>query len=325
MPLLAAACLVNTPGYGLDGGEGGSSESSDESGDTGATSDVAPDVGGGGVEGCNELWHAGLELEVPEALAILNSASHEMDPFLSADGMTLYFASAQAGGPGGIDLWQATRAGIDEPFGAPVLNMNVASSAGHEVRYVPVDGLTAFVIAQWQGGAGDHDIWRADRAVETEPFEGFEPVAELNTAAAEYDITLVDGGRRIYWTRVDGGAQTLFTAERPDPDGIFGPPEPVEVDSPVAYDDSPAVSQDQLVIVFGSDRPGGVGGHDLWYATRDDAEDPFGVPVPLPTVNSPESDAEAHVTADGCELFFVSDRAGGAGEWDLYRSRVIEP
>jgi hypothetical protein len=52
-------------------------------------------------------------------VAEVNSASDDVSPALSPDGLMLYFASSRPGGAGGYDLWVATRASTTEPFGSP--------------------------------------------------------------------------------------------------------------------------------------------------------------------------------------------------------------
>ena len=48
----------------------------------------------------------------------------------------------------------------------------------------------------------------------------------------------------------------------------------------------------------------------------------FGEPVNLgPTVNSPQRDDFPVLSRDGLELYFMSDRPGGFGRWDIWRSK----
>jgi hypothetical protein len=80
-----------------------------------------------------------------------------------------------------------------------------------------------------------------------------------------------------------------------------------------------SISADGLSLFFGSNRPGGYGGWDLWVTTRATTEDDWGTPVNLgPTVNSSYLDAMGSISADGLSFFFTSDRPGGLGSWDIY-------
>lgn len=102
-------------------------------------------------------------------------------------------------------------------------------------------------------------------------------------------------------------------------------PEPVNLGPVVnseAADIAPVVSKDGLSLYFFSDRPGGLGGNDLWVSRRDNADQPWGPPENLgaPINSSFEENAPA-LSVDGHRLFFASDRPGGTGGIDLYVSR----
>ncbi len=97
---------------------------------------------------------------------------------------------------------------------------------------------------------------------------------------------------------------------------------PTNVGLPVnrsAGDGFPCVSSDNLSLYFGSDRPEGLGGYDLYVTTRKTKTDPWGPPANLgPTVNSSSGELTPRISADGLSLFFNSDRPGGYGGWDIY-------
>ena len=48
---------------------------------------------------------------------------------------------------------------------------------------------------------------------------------------------------------------------------------------------------------------------------------PFGVPRPLPAVNTALGETEVFVTPDGCELYFV--RATGTRAEEIYSTRYL--
>jgi Tol biopolymer transport system component len=129
---------------------------------------------------------------------------------------------------------------------------------------------------------------------------------------------------RLYFARDDGVSdRTIYLAERP---AIGAPFSSAQRLAGVAYsfvDANPAVSEDELVIVFNSTRPGGVGGADLWYSTRARKQDAFSAPQPVPVVNSPSREGEVSLSPDGCTLYFASDRPGGRGGLDFYRSHLV--
>jgi Tol biopolymer transport system component len=74
-------------------------------------------------------------------------------------------------------------------------------------------------------------------------------------------------------------------------------------------------------LFFGSDRPGGIGGFDVYEttSTNDDLSTAvFGPGVLVPELSSPGRDTRTFVRHDGREIFITSDRSGGVGGLDLW-------
>lgn len=83
----------------------------------------------------------------------------------------------------------------------------------------------------------------------------------------------------------------------------------------------PAVSSDGKYILFSSDRPGGLGGLDLWYATLDASDNP-GTPVNLGTAINTEGDEQApFYDANLKVLVFSTNGRVGLGNQDLFQSK----
>lgn len=96
-----------------------------------------------------------------------------------------------------------------------------------------------------------------------------------------------------------------------------------------AGDHSVTFSPDGHWMYFASDRPGGCGGDDLYRSYRKDANDDFGWEEPVHlgcVVNSPESESCPVFRVDpengAAKLYFVSDRPGGTGSWDIFVSSL---
>lgn len=89
-----------------------------------------------------------------------------------------------------------------------------------------------------------------------------------------------------------------------------------------SLDGCPFVSPDSKTFFMASNRPGGLGGIDIWMSTRASAGDAWGAPVNLGTpVNSSANDFCPTIARDGKTFYFVSNRPGGCGGDDVYTSR----
>jgi Tol biopolymer transport system component len=97
-------------------------------------------------------------------------------------------------------------------------------------------------------------------------------------------------------------------------------------------DVSPSISDDGLSLYFSSERPGSLGGFDLWVTERSTPDDPWGEPENLGSnVNSWYDDISPDISSDGLTLYFSdygSGRPGGQGRLDIWvatRATVSDP
>ena len=72
-----------------------------------------------------------------------------------------------------------------------------------------------------------------------------------------------------------------------------------------------------VILFFSSDRPGGIGGLDIWYAVvrGGKAQEPVNLG---PMVNSPDNEITPYYDQPVGVLYFSSDRMGGQGGYDIY-------
>lgn len=105
--------------------------------------------------------------------------------------------------------------------------------------------------------------------------------------------------------------------------------EPVNLGSVVnsaAADNNPTLSPDGLSLYFASDRPGALGGTDLWVAQRTSRESPWEAPVNLGApISTTSADGGPALSVDGHLLFFHSARPGGQGGNDIWMARRADP
>ncbi len=97
------------------------------------------------------------------------------------------------------------------------------------------------------------------------------------------------------------------------------------VNSPF-LDQGPAISPDGLALYFNSNRPGGLGGDDIWVARREKESDPWGTPFNLGApVNTPFDERVPAFSRDARTLFLASSHPDGFGVRDVWMSQRQDP
>jgi hypothetical protein len=90
----------------------------------------------------------------------VNSAGHDCECSLSADGLALFFCSNRPGGLGAYDLWVTTRKSSNDPWG-PAVNLGPAvnTAANEGSAGVSADRRTLYFTSDRSGGLGGYDLW----------------------------------------------------------------------------------------------------------------------------------------------------------------------
>ncbi len=142
---------------------------------------------------------------------IVNSKFDEVNPNISSDGLSLYFADPEgdniAGRPGGMgstDVWLCTRASIDDPWGPPVnLKPPVNTGASDGSPEISDDGLLLFINRYQNRGTTDglfFDIAVAARSTPQAPWG--KPIslgAPVNGVSWDGNAELSADGRTLYF------------------------------------------------------------------------------------------------------------------------------
>lgn len=102
---------------------------------------------------------------------------------------------------------------------------------------------------------------------------------------------------------------------------VFDAPAVVEELFSGAKDDNPTLTWDMLEIYFSSKR--GEETTDLWWAHRDNVDQPFSEPVFLEYLSTPDFDTSPAIDGDGLTFWFSSTRDDGKGALDILR--VVRP
>jgi hypothetical protein len=244
-------------------------------------------------------WQAAKKLdEVGGNNSELNTTSLDGCPIQAPDGRSLFMASNRPGGKGLLDIWVARRQRAQDPWGAP------------ENLGEPVNSAGDIYFTHWSRQGG----W-------TEPVHlGCAPDGP-NSPLDEQGPSYVESGKRgaLYFSRssptVSGEIYVAGGLAGQD----FGRAAPVgSLNDAAANDIQPNVRSDRLEVVFSSNRTGTFGGQDIWVATREKTDDPWGSPVNLgPAVNSAASESRPSLSGHARTLLF-GRVPGPEGSSDIY-------
>jgi Tol biopolymer transport system component len=133
---------------------------------------------------------------------MVNSWSDDYSPCLSADGLSLYFASTRLGGLGGYDLWVSTRETTSDDWG-PAENLgSLINSPEEDVSpAISPNGLELYFTSFKADGQGGADIWVVRRQSTTDSWEQPENLGPLiNSTAHEVTPILSADGLELYFT-----------------------------------------------------------------------------------------------------------------------------
>ncbi len=99
---------------------------------------------------------------------------------------------------------------------------------------------------------------------------------------------------------------------------------PVNLESPIntdAFESQPSFSSDGKTLYFVSNRPGGLGGNDIWYSVKQ-SDGSWSNPINLgPPVNTVGNEISPFIHPDGITLYFCSDGHEGMGGYDFFIAR----
>ena len=142
--------------------------------------------------------------------------------------------------------------------------------------------------------------------------------------------TISIDNKRLYFAmmRFEGGAQAncdIYVSENindswRDIKKLNG-----NVNHPIYWDSQPSISADGNTLYFASDRPGGVGGIDIYFTKKDPATGEWGVAQNAgPKINTRGDEKTPFIHSDSETLYFSSDGHFGFGGFDIFFIRKNE-
>jgi hypothetical protein len=169
------------------------------------------------------------------------------------------------------------------------------------------------------------DVADAARCNPTATFGVPIPLTELNVAGADSEYArLTPDELTVYFdlgTNGGGGATFLiYSAARGSQDASFAAPALVSGVNTTALQRAPSVTQDGLFLYAFT---GVSTSYQISVATRANTIAQFGALSAIAGVNNAPDNAGDYVLPDNSALYFFSDRSGGAGGFDMYRSARV--
>jgi Tol biopolymer transport system component len=249
-------------------------------------------------------WSAPANLEsLPGSSPVVNTPAVDGCASHSPDGLTLIFNSNRTGD---FDLYMAERSSTDEGFGVPVRLPAPVNTANNEACATIANGHRLYFSSDRDDPAYDIYTTKLGRSGSSTPVNlgpNINQPGWLDEAASFFED--------------EEGRQVMVFSRRNDDDGniyqsVNGGPASLVQGGPhsSASDNRPSITSDGLTIFFDSTRSGGLGGPDLYYATRSKTSDPFGLAIHLQSLSSPGFDARPYISKDGSLLTFSSNRDG---------------
>jgi len=239
----------------------------------------------------NPLLSADFEWSALEDLGEpINTPGYEAGASISADGLSLLFHgnAGRAQQTGKLQLWQAWRHTVNEPFQTPVLLDGVINDQPERLSdpTLTADGLTLAFCMSRDDGHGGFDLWIADRPSGDASWNTVVNAgAAVNSGRDEWEPELsADGLTLLFHSNRanENGGTDLWLARRDSRDKSFGVAENLGHDiNTSGHEGGAALSSDGRTLLFHCLSADASASLTHWQASRKSVSDPFGAPQPL--------------------------------------------
>ena len=146
----------------------------------------------------------------------------------------------------------------------------------------------------------------------------------VNTTDAEYFPALTADGETLIFTRQVNGNEDFWTSQFKN--NVWGLAMPLssKINTARYNEGAQTISPDGKYLFFtGCNRPDGLGRCDIYVSHREgkDWGEPYNVGKP---VNSEYWESQPAISPDGRTLYFISNRPGGSGGYDIWKSTITD-
>lgn len=265
----------------------------------------------------------------PAPLTEVNSEfAEEWSPFLSFDGLTLYFARVRSDTFYYGRIYEATR---NQPFGPFTsigeISGTLNSSPGHNLfPWVSPDGLRMY----YHNELGSRFMLKvSERASVNDGWPQGTNIAELNELGHRLQAPRLTGDEltiffNAYEVPGGQGGYDIWMATRPDRNSPFEQVRNLQEINTASIEGNPSISPDGLTLLFQSNRNGP---SQLFQATRESLTESFGNIEHLAAFDMPGWHSGGPcLSSDGSALYFVMQLGEDRSSRDIYVSYwIVDP
>jgi len=204
---------------------------------------------------------------------VINTAANERVPNFSRDSHWMFFGSSRGGGFGGFDIWASWRPNVHDDFGwqAPMNlgpGVNTTLVENGPSFFETEDGAAFMYFTRNRpGDPNDFDIYASARQPDGS-WGTASAVVELNSPVNDARPAVRHDGLEIIFHSLRSGTFDLWAATRETTADAWSAPASLVPVNTQFLDAQPAISADRESLIFTSNRPGGLGGGDLYVSTR---------------------------------------------------------
>lgn len=145
----------------------------------------------------------------------------------------------------------------------------------------------------------------------------------INTPFHDSNLALSADGKTLYILKDEGGGDIYFCKQQED--GSWGAPVALPGIINSSFEEkSISISKDGKTLYFSSNRPGGLGGTDLYRATKDAKGEWANVKNLGPKINTAFDEEGPFIDYDMTTLYFSSKGHKNIGSYDIFKS-VFDP
>lgn len=254
--------------------------------------------------------------EIHQLESPVNSSSSELTPVYFEGENELLFASDRKGSGEMPFAIYYTKSGPNgwEPI-QEVKNLGTFTRKNANIEVVNDDGKL-FLFREENGG--DLFYSQPSGSSWTTPVE-FDARISNNHLASHFFINEHED-RIIFASDEDTDGLDIYESFRDPVNGKWSKPAPFSTSINSDYnEDSPYLSPDEKTLYFSSNRPGGIGGYDIYVSYYDPSSFSWSEPENMGwPINSPNDELHFKMNDNQTSGYFVSDRLHSKGGFDIY-------